>query len=225
MSTPEGFHTNIISDATLWIVPKRWTRRDIVVLKFGGTTVGSTPEAGRIDVATKAIADLMAEGKSVVPVFSAYRRGRSQSKSKISVTDILQRYRERILSAEDFWEGVDEFYQQLRDIHFGMIDDLKLHEDSDVCDQIEEDLQLLRDTAVQCCNAYEDLASLDDYILTSGERLAVRILSAHFNRLHQEGAFLRFGINVPVICESTPFFNCKYMYMYMYKTFLNVESA
>lgn len=182
-------NSNNISRVLLSNVASRWTRRDIVVLKFGGTTMGATREEGRIQVARDTISQLVGEGKSVVPVFSAFRRGRSQSAQKVSVTDILQNFQQRILDAEDFESEVAAFHSQLRDIHFTLIDDLFLSGDQQLVDDITEDLTLIKATAIMCCKAYENVPSLNDYILTAGERLAVKILAAFLTKLHSEGTF------------------------------------
>ena len=39
------------------------------------------------------------------------------------------------------------------------------------------------------CSAYEDVPSLNDVVITAGERLAVKIISAYLNRKFEEGAF------------------------------------
>ena len=110
-----------LSRTLLSNLPSRRSRRNIVVLKFGGTTLGSPREEGRIRVARDTIAELIHGGKSVVPVFSAFRRGRSQSSDKVSVTDILQDFQKRILAADNFDDEVAAFDRQLRDIHFCLL--------------------------------------------------------------------------------------------------------
>lgn len=179
----------IISDATLSTVPHRRTRRNVVVLKFGGTTAGATKDEGRIKLARKTIADLIDGGHWVVPVFSAFRRGRSSSQEKVSITDLLQNYKKNILAAADFWDGVEKFAGQLTDVHLGLMDDLELRENEQLAAEIERDINVLKNTAAMCCSAHEDVPSLNDYIVTAGERLVVKILSAYFNNLHAEGKF------------------------------------
>ena len=183
------FQPQVISDAALWIVPARWTRRDIVVLKFGGTTAGSPQEEGRIRLARELIRDLIDDGKSVVPVFSAFRRGRSQSSDKVSVTDILLSYRGNIRQDADLATGSTALRNQLADIHFGLIDDLQLSDDADLATRISNELTLIQQMAMVSCAAYESIPSLDDYIITSGERMMVEIMASYFNRSHRLGRF------------------------------------
>lgn len=181
-------------ESTLLHAPRRWTRRDLIVLKFGGTSIGATQEEGRIKIARQTIAGLVEEGKYVVPVFSAFRRGRSQSSSKISVTDILQNFEKTIKSSDDFWAASSNFQKQIRDIHFDLINELGLADDESLNMQINQELALLNATSVICCKAYEQVPSLNDAILTAGERLVVKIMAAYLNKKHQEGKF-------PMPCE------------------------
>jgi len=180
---------SVISDATLSTVPRRSASRDIVVLKFGGTTVGATREQGRIKIARTAIVDLINEGNWVVPVFSAFRRGRSGSDEKLSITDVLQNYQAFIEGAVSYAAGVASFEKTLLDTHLGLIDDLKLSEDEPLVEDVRRNIERITETVRICCTAYEKIPSLDDLIVTAGERLAVKILAAYFNRMHEQGKF------------------------------------
>lgn len=179
----------VISDATLATVPRRSASRDIVVLKFGGTTVGATPREGRIKIARLALAEVIEQGHWAVAVFSAYRRGRGGSEGSVSITDLLQGYRKVVQSAPDFSEGMARFEKTLLEVHVGLIRDLKLDGDRELVDDIRENVGHIRDTVRICCTAYERIPSLDDYIVTAGERLAVKIMAGYFNRMHDAGAF------------------------------------
>lgn len=159
------------------------------MLKFGGTTVGATPEQGRIKVARRALADLIEKGNRVVAVFSAYRRGRAGSEDKLGVTDLLQSYRKVVGRASDFAHGLAGFEGTLLDVHLSLIRDLKLDGDDELVDDIRSTIRHVRDTIEICCMAHERIPSLDDHIVTAGERLAVKIMAAYFNRLHRTGRF------------------------------------
>lgn len=179
----------MISDTTLATVPRRSTSRDVIVLKFGGTTVGATPEQGRIKIARLAIADLIEKGNWVVAVFSAYRRGRSGSTDRVSVTDLLQSYEKVVGEATSFAEGMSRFKNALLDVHLSLMRDLKLEADEELVADVRRNIEHISDTVQVCCTAYEEIPSLDDYIVTAGERLAVKILAGYFNRMHDEGKF------------------------------------
>lgn len=178
-----------ISDETLASVPRRRSRKGVVVLKFGGTTMGATKEQGRIRLARQTIADLIARKKFVVPVFSAYRRGRSGAKTKFSVTDLLQNYKRCVAEHDSLAKGVESFGQQLLDVHRELITDLRLDGDEQFEQELEADIRALQSTVAMSCSAYEDLPSVNDVILTAGERLAVKVMSAYLNRCHREGKF------------------------------------
>lgn len=179
----------VISDATLATVPRRSASRDIIVLKFGGTTVGATPEQGRIKIARLAIAELIEQGNWVVAVFSAYRRGRSGAGDRISVTDLLQSYRKVVGDAPSFAEGMSRFKSSLLDVHLSLMRDLKLEDEHELVEDVQRNIDHITDTVQICCTAYERIPSLDDYIVTAGERLAVKILAGYFNRMHDAGKF------------------------------------
>jgi aspartokinase len=179
----------LISDATLATVPRRSTSEDVVVLKFGGTTVGSTPEQGRIKIARLAIAELIERGDWVVAVFSAYRRGRSGSGDRVSVTDLLQNYAKIVGDAPSFVEGMSRFSSTLLDVHLSLMRDLKLEGQRELVEDVKRNIEHISDTVQVCCTAYERIPSLDDYIVTAGERLAVKILAGYFNRMHDAGKF------------------------------------
>lgn len=178
-----------ISDSTLASVPHRRSRKDIVVLKFGGTTMGATKKQGRIKLARKTIADLIARDKFVVPVFSAYRRGRSGSEKKFSVTDMLQNYKSYVAGHSSCEKGVESFGQELLDAHLKLIWDLELDDDNKLLGDIQEDIDSLKSTVAMSCSAFENVPSLNDVIITAGERLAVKIMSAYLNRKHGQGQF------------------------------------
>jgi aspartokinase len=179
----------LISDATLATVPRRSTSRDVVVLKFGGTTVGATPEQRRIKIARLAISELIEQGHWVVAVFSAYRRGRSGSGDRVSVTDLLQNYWKIVGDAPSFAEGMSRFTSTLLDVHLSLMRDLKLDGDHELVQDVKRNVEHISDTVQVCCTAYERIPSLDDYVVTAGERLAVKILAGYFNRMHDAGKF------------------------------------
>lgn len=181
--------SHTISDSILADIPHRRTRREVVVLKFGGTTVGSTPEQGRIRLARQTIADILARGRLVVPVFSAYRRGRSGSKKRFSVTDILQNYKRFVFSHDTPAEGVEAFTDKLTEAHMQLIHDLQLVDNLPLVQEIQDDIDVLKSSVAMSCSSYEEIPSLNDVILTAGERLAVKIMSAYLNRHHEAGTF------------------------------------
>ncbi|MCA9576060.1 MAG: hypothetical protein R3B40_25220 [Polyangiales bacterium] len=176
-------------DSPLSRIPQRTTHKPVVVLKFGGTTVGSTPDEGRIKTARLLIADYLERGLFVVPVFSAFRRGRSGSSEKVSITDRLQSYASIIEGADRFEDGVATFRRLLQSPHEGMLHDLKLQDDRELRAELDGEIDHLVKTAALCCRAHESIPSLDAELITGGERLATRILSAYFNRLHADGRF------------------------------------
>jgi aspartokinase len=179
----------LISEGMLATVPRRTASRDVIVLKFGGTTIGATPEEGRIKLARITLADVIEQGSWAVPVFSAYRRGRGGSADKVSVTDLLQHYEKAIFRAPDFATGIAQFERTLLDVHLGLIRDLKLDGEEDLVREIESDVAHITNTVTLCCTAHETIPSLDDYVVTAGERLAVKILAGYFNRMHAAGKF------------------------------------
>jgi aspartokinase len=178
-----------LSDSAMIRVPRRRSTKDIVVLKFGGTTMGATPEQGRITLARKTMAGLFEEGKFVVPVFSAYRRGRSGSQEKFSVTDQLQNYDRIVKSADTLTQGVKLFCQALGDAHIALIRDLKIDAENALMREIEDEIETLGTSVALACAAFEKVPSLDDLIVTAGERLAVRVISAYLNDQHKKGDF------------------------------------
>lgn len=178
-----------ISNETLASVPRRRSRKQVVVLKFGGTTMGATREQGRIRLARDTIARMIAEDKFVVPVFSAYRRGRSGSQGKFSVTDLLHNYKSYVSRSDTLADGVEAFGKEIFDAHRQLIADLNLEEDSDLAAEIEYDVRMLKNTVAIGCSAFEPSPSLDDAILTTGERLAVKVMAAYLNYHHREGKF------------------------------------
>ena len=180
-----------ISDSTLAGVPRRRSSKNIVVLKFGGTTLGATKEQGRIKLARQTIADLIRQDKFVVPVFSAYRRGRSGSEKRFSVTDMLQNYERYVARHDSFASGVESFGRELLDAHVKLIEDLRLDDDRDLIREIEYDIDSLKSTVAMSCSAFENVPSLNDVVITGGERLAVKIMSGYLNRKHCEGEFPR----------------------------------
>lgn len=170
-------------------MPHRRSSKDVVVLKFGGTTIGATKEQGRIKLARQTIADLLVQDKFVVPVFSAYRRGRSGSETKFSVTDMLQNYKNYVASHDTFAGGVDSFGKKIMDAHLRLICDLELDDDEHLIREIQDDIASLKSTVTMSCSAFEDIPSLNDVIITTGERLAVKIMSGYLNRSHRNGKF------------------------------------
>jgi aspartokinase len=151
--------------------------------------VGATREQGRIKIARLALAELIEEGNWVVAVFSAYRRGRSGAQDKVSVTDVLQNYGKIVSGAPTLMEGVARFQQSLMDVHLELARDLKLDTNQPFMDEIRRDIEHLGSTVETSCTAHERIPSLNDYIVTAGERLAVKILAGYFNRMHEAGKF------------------------------------
>lgn len=178
-----------ISSSNLASIPNRRIRKNIIVLKFGGTTVGATRDQQRIKLARQTVAQLIEAGTIAIPVFSAYRRGRSGSQSKLSVTDILERHQEYVSQHSSFEAGVEYIVHQLQQAHQGMISDLLLRDDQELVGQIDTEIEWLRNAIRMSCATYESTPSLNDMIITAGERLAVNIISAYLNRKHAEGAF------------------------------------
>lgn len=178
-----------ISEATLASIPHRRSRKDVVVLKFGGTTIGATKEQARIKLARQTISELLGQDKFVVPVFSAYRRGRSGSEKKFSVTDLLQGYKSFVASHDSFAAGVDSFGQRLLDAHVQLIEDLRLIDDLVLVQEIQDDIVSVKNTVSLSCSAFETVPSLNDVIITAGERLAVKIIAAYLNDQHRQGDF------------------------------------
>ena len=148
------------------------------MLKFGGTTVGATPEQKRIKLARTFIEDCLERRYFVVPVFSAYRRGRSGSREKVSITDRLQNYAQTIRGAADLEEGCALLHRQLLEPHQQLLRDLKMDDDSQLGEELRAEIVHLTETAALCCRAHESIPSLDAYLVTAGERLATRILAA-----------------------------------------------
>ncbi len=171
-----------------WSGGKSPAGRRVVVLKFGGTTVGATADEGKIRLARKTICQLLEQGKMVVPVFSAYRRGRSQASSKISVTDILTNFRETIFAAPSVEQGAELWTDRLRRIHIQLAKDLGVDSPRLIA-AMERELVQLRATAVVICSAQESVSSLNDQIVTAGERLAVITMAAYLNRCHATNKF------------------------------------
>ncbi len=151
--------------------------------------MGATREQARIRLARKTIADLIDSGKFVVPVFSAYRRGRGGSKTKLSVTDLLEKHQSFISKHDSLAAGMDWLGKQLFEAHFNLIDDLGLSDDDGLNTEIRCDLDWLNNLITMSCTAYETTPSLNDMIITAGERLAVKIMSAYLNRKHEENKF------------------------------------
>ena len=178
-----------VSDVRLAAVPHRRSSKDVVVLKFGGTTVGATKQQGRIKLARRTIADLVAQDRFVVPVFSAYRRGRSGSQKKFSVTDMLQSYKSYVARNDSFSSGVDAFVKEIHDAHMQLIWDLELDGDQELISDLEDEIQSLKNTVTMSCSAFENVPSLNDVIITAGERLAVKVISGYLNRCHRDGTF------------------------------------
>ena len=178
-----------ISENTLANIPHRRSRKDVVVLKFGGTTVGATKEQSRIKLARQTIRDLLERDKFVVPVFSAYRRGRSGSDKKFSVTDMLQNYKSFVAGHDSFASGVEAFGGQLLDAHLQLLRNLRLTDDLVLVQEIQDDVESVKNTVSLSCSAFEDVPSLNDVIITAGERLAVKIVAGYLNDQHRQGEF------------------------------------
>ncbi|MEZ6095245.1 MAG: hypothetical protein R3C03_13610 [Pirellulaceae bacterium] len=135
-----NLRSETISEAELSKIPLRHSSRNTVVLKFGGTTLGSSVHDKRINVARKTIANLIEQGKLVVPVFSALRKGRSRSSAKFSVTDYLLNYRKIIACNADPAQGVRMFRQTLEDVHKALIKDLLLEDFENVQQRVDEEI-------------------------------------------------------------------------------------
>lgn len=124
-----------------------------------------------------------------MPVFSALRFGRSGTKEKFSVTDFLQNYRAKIRAAENPEQAIEEFRQKLQEVHNGVISDLGLNGFGDVDAIVAKEIQWICETVAATTVAFEEIPSLDDSIVTAGERMAIQIMAAYFNKSHQEGKF------------------------------------
>ncbi len=170
-------------------VPGRLSRKNIVVLKFGGTTMGATAEQGRIKLARQTIAGLIDEGKHVVPVFSAYRRGRSGNSSKFSVTDLLENHQAYVDRFTTLQQGVDQLEEDLLQAHLKLINDLECGNDTELVAEITQDIRSLKNNIALACSAFEVVPSINDVIITGGERLTVKIMAAYLNKKHAEGEF------------------------------------
>lgn len=178
-----------ISQLTLSRIPLRHNRRQTVVLKFGGTTLGSSVENQRIKLARKTIAGLIEDGKFVIPVFSALRIGRSQHRDRFSVTDFLQNYHSVIRSGQDPERAANAYRDKLESVHAAVIKDLGLNGFADVEEVVSKEIDWICKTISATTIAYEPIPSLDDLIVTAGERIAIQIMSAYFNHCHQQGKF------------------------------------
>lgn len=151
--------------------------------------MGAPKEQGRIKLAQLTIADLLNQGKFVVPVFSAFRRGRSGSPKKVSVTDILMHHQAFVAQQPSFREGMKVIRQRLVDTHYTLIKDLKLEQNEALRKEIDKDINNLCNLIMFSCRAYEAVPSTNDVITTGGERLAVKVISAYLNRKHAKGEF------------------------------------
>ena len=178
-----------LSATTLSGVPHRHSRKDVIVLKFGGTTLGAERESGRIRLARQTITGHLEDGHFVVPVFSAYRRGRGGSASKFSMTDLLHNYAQYVARHDSASDGVEHFGTLIQDTHLQLAQDLELLDDDSLRDAIESEVAALKNTVALAFSAYESTPSLNDVIVTAGERLAVRIMAAYLNRKYREGKF------------------------------------
>ncbi len=170
-------------------LPLRPSQKPIAVLKFGGTTVGSTRSEGRIRQARNVIADFLERGYYVVPVFSAYRRGRSGSSDKVSITDELQGFRSRILSYPTLTTGLEAFRERLMEPHQELMNDLQVEGNRELIARVQEQIEQVVLMANVCCQASESIASLEANIITAGERLSTSIIAAYLNAKYEKGKF------------------------------------
>lgn len=91
------------------------------MMKFGGTTAGSSKDDYRIKDARLLIEAKVKEGYFVIPVFSAIRRAEARSALPSGITDTLLRYRSLIAA-----EGLEGFVDALWLPHVELARDLKL---------------------------------------------------------------------------------------------------
>jgi aspartokinase len=96
-------------------------RRKIIVMKFGGTTAGSSKDDCRIKDARLLIEEKLNTGYFVIPVFSAIRRPDGPDGSGWGITDTLLRYRSIIAA-----EKLDGFLDRLWRPHLELARDLKV---------------------------------------------------------------------------------------------------
>jgi len=97
-------------------------RRKIIVMKAGGTTVGSP---SRLREVCSLITRKLQEGYFVVPVFSALRWRGGQNLPQISITDSLLNFRFTIES-----DGLERFIRELWQPHVWLLRELDLISDS-----------------------------------------------------------------------------------------------
>ena len=170
-------------------VPRRDTDRPLVVFKLGGTTTGSPASEGRIRQAKRLMADTIESGRYVVPVFSAYRRGRSAAEDKVSITDLLQGCDARFRLGPGFQGQVEELRSALTAPHLALMQDLGVGDDAELTTRIRAEIDWLVETAAFCASAHESIPSMRASLVTGGERLAVQIIAAYLSRQHEEGKF------------------------------------
>jgi len=161
----------------------------IVVLKFGGTTLGTDQKAGKTVEAAAALIDkTLRQGDFVVPVFSALKRARQGSDPGFSITDILLGYRNHVLKEDTLEKGVKRFREMLTEPHFQLIETLGMMADISLHHEIRN---LIESATNKASNFAQGPLSPghNDLLAHYGELFAVTVLSHYLNKCHREGRF------------------------------------
>jgi len=178
-------------------------RRKVLVFKFGGTTVGSSPQQGRLQDARRLLEERVRDGYYVVPVFSAIKRDGSDGRSKVGVTDLLLDYRNIITGAPTMRDGAMDFRRRLLAPHIDMMRDLALiPADTTVDDAlkasfkapnspleaVQREVNSIVGDATTFCKFIPGPGAIDNFV-AGGERLAVMILAEYLDRGWRESGF------------------------------------
>ena len=161
----------------------------IVVLKFGGTTLGTDQTILKtVEAATTLIDGTLRRGDFVIPVFSALKRVRRGSDPGFSITDILLGYRKHILQEDTLDKGIRRFKEMLAEPHFQLIESLGMGADISLHHQIRD---LIESATNKASNFAQGPVSPghNDLLAHYGELFAVTILSHYLNKRNREGRF------------------------------------
>jgi aspartate kinase len=139
--------------------------KQTLVMKFGGTSVGSTDALKK---ATQIIKDVRDEYPRVVVIASAMA----------GVTDLL--LKSASLAAQGNVDSLPDVESTLREKHFSAAD--ALIKDEKLCEQTKQEINSLILLLVNLCNAIAVLGEASpralDAVASLGERMSVRLLSA-----------------------------------------------
>ena len=139
--------------------------KQTLVMKFGGTSVGSV---NALIKATQIIADARSEYPRIVVVTSAMA----------GVTDLL--LKSAALAAQGNIDSLSEAESLLREKHFSAVDAL-VH-DQRRCEQVKSEIEALILSLVDLCKAIAVLGEASpralDAVASLGERMSVRLLAA-----------------------------------------------